>query len=125
MNPAAALNLLENHCAAWNAHDIDALMALITDDCVFDASAGPAPHGARHEGRAAVRAAFLTVWETFPDAQWAEGRHSVAGSRGFSEWIFRGTRRDGVRVEVRGLDVLELRDGRIARKDTFRKTIAV
>jgi len=123
MNPDAALDLLQRHCAAWNAHDIDALMALITDDCVFEASAGPAPHGARYAGRAAVRAAFLAVWETFPDAQWEESRHSVAGGRGFSEWTFRGTRRDGVRVEVRGLDVLELRGGLIARKDTFRKTI--
>ena len=123
MNSEAALAMLERHCAAWNAHDLDTLMALVTDDCVFEASAGPAPHGARYAGRAAVREAFLAVWQNFPDAQWAECRNSVAGDRGFSEWTFRGTRRDGVRVEVRGLDVLELRDGCIARKDTFRKTI--
>ena len=123
MNTEPALALLERHCAAWNAHDIDALMALVSDDCVFDASAGPAPHGARHAGRAAVREAFMAVWRSFPDAQWTDCRHSVAGDRGFSEWTFRGTRSDGVRVEVRGLDVLGLRDGRITRKDTFRKNI--
>jgi steroid delta-isomerase-like uncharacterized protein len=123
MNSDSSLTLLERHCAAWNSHDLEALMALVTDDCVFDAAAGPAPHGARHAGRAAVREAFASVLMTFPDAQWADARHTVSGDRGVSEWTFRGTRRDGTRVEVRGLDVLELRDGRIARKDTFRKTI--
>ncbi len=123
MTSESALALLDRHCALWNARDIDGLMALFTDDCVFDASAGPTPHGARHAGRAAVRAAFIAVLDAFPEAQWAECLNSVAGERGFSEWTFRGVRRDVVRVEVRGMDVLELRDGRIARKDTFRKNV--
>jgi ketosteroid isomerase-like protein len=27
---------LENYSAAWNAHDIDTLMAYMTDDCIFE-----------------------------------------------------------------------------------------
>ena len=61
------------------------------------------------------------VFEAFPDASWNDARHVVSGDRGFSEWIFRGTDRSGNKVEVRGVDVFTFRDGRIARKDTFRK----
>lgn len=32
---------LQAFADAWNRHDIDALMAFMTDDCVFEASAGP------------------------------------------------------------------------------------
>jgi ketosteroid isomerase-like protein len=44
--------------AAVDRHDVDAIMAVMTDDCVFENSA-PAPDGERAEGQAAVRA----VWE--------------------------------------------------------------
>jgi steroid delta-isomerase-like uncharacterized protein len=116
-----ALNLLERFAEAWNRHDLDALMSMMTDDCVFAASAGADVDGERSEGSAAVRAAFAAVFEAFPDAQWANARHFVAGGRGVSEWTFSGTRRDGHRVEVSGCDLLTFRDGRIAVKDSYRK----
>ena len=53
---SASLELLERFAAAWNRHDLDALMSMMTDDCVFEASAGPDVNGQRSEGRAAVRA---------------------------------------------------------------------
>jgi steroid delta-isomerase-like uncharacterized protein len=113
--------LLERFAEAWNRHDLDALMAMMTDDCVFQASAGPHVDGMRSEGPAAVRAAFAAVFETFPDARWENPRHVIAGDRAFSEWTFTGTRRDGTRVEVTGCDLLTLRDGRIAVKNAYRK----
>lgn len=106
---------------AWNRHDIDALMAAMTDDCVFDAAAGPERCGTRYAGREAVRAGFAQAWKTFPDAQWTNGRHFVHGDRGVSEWTFVGTKADGTRVEVDGCDVFTFRDGRIAVKNAFRK----
>jgi ketosteroid isomerase-like protein len=109
---------------AFNRHDLDALMSMMTDDCLFDASAGPGVDGERHRGPAAVRAAFAAVFAQFPDAQWRDARHFVAGNRGVSEWTFTGTRGDGTRVEVRGCDVMTLRDGKIAVKDSFRKNRA-
>jgi ketosteroid isomerase-like protein len=45
----------------------------------------------------------------------------VQGDRGFSEWTFTGTARDGTRVEVHGCDLFMFRDGRIAVKDSYRK----
>jgi steroid delta-isomerase-like uncharacterized protein len=112
---------LQAFADAFNAHDADALMAFMTDDCVFEASAGPDACGLRYVGRDAVRAAFVDVWTTYPDAHWAEARHFVAGERGVSQWTLTGTRADGVRVEVHGCDLFTFRDGRIALKDSYRK----
>ena len=118
---ADALKLLERFADAWNRHDLDALMSMMTDDGVFEASAGAEVNGQRSEGNQAVRAAYAAVFETFPDAHWANARHFVAGNRGVSEWTFTGTRQDGTRVEVNGCDLLTFRDGRIAIKNSYRK----
>ena len=122
MNGAAdSMKLLERFADAWNRHDLDALMSMMTDDGVFEASAGPDVNGQRSEGQEAVRAAYATVFETFPDAHWAGARHFVAGNRGVSEWTFTGTRKDGSRVEVTGCDLFTFRDGKIAMKNSYRK----
>ena len=106
---------------AWNRHDVDALMTFMTDDCVFEASAGPDASGTRYVGREAVRAGFAEVWKTFPDAHWGSAKHFVQGDRGVSEWIFTGTRTDGTRVEVHGCDLFTFRGGKIAVKNSYRK----
>ena len=106
---------------AWNAHDLDALMSFMSDDCVFQTAGGPEPCGTRFRGREAVRRAFEQAWLVFPDAQWQGGRHFVHGERGVSEWTFTGTKSDGTRVEADGCDLFTFRDGRIAVKNAFRK----
>ena len=113
--------VLQAFADAWNRHDVDALMSFMTDDCVFEASAGPAVCGTRYAGREAVRAGFAEVWTTFPDAHWGHARHLVCGERGLSEWTFTGTRADGTRVEVNGCDLFVFRDGKIALKNSYRK----
>ena len=115
------LTLLDQFADAWNRHDLDALMSMMTDDCVFEASAGPQVHGQRSEGNEAVRAAYVAVFEAFPDAHWAHARHLIAGNRGVSEWTFSGTQTDGKRVEVNGCDLFTFRDGKIAIKNSYRK----
>jgi len=113
--------VLQAFAEAWNRHDVDALMSFMTEDCVFEASAGSDVHGTRYVGRASVRAGFAEVWATFPDAHWGNARHFVRGERGVSEWTFTGTRADGTRVEVHGCDLFTFRDGKIAVKDSYRK----
>ena len=113
--------LLEEFADAFNRHDLDALMAMMTSDCVFEASAGNDVDGQRHVGQDAVRAAFAAVFEQYPDAHWGGARHFVHGDRGVSEWTFTGTRADGTRVEVHGCDLLTSRDGKIALKNAYRK----
>ena len=115
------ITLLDRFADAWNRHDLDALMSMMTDDCVFESSAGPQVNGQRSEGREAVRAAYAKVFETFPDAHWGNPRHFIAGDRGVSEWTFTGTQKDGTRVEVNGCDLFTIRDGRIAIKNSYRK----
>ena len=112
---------LQAFAEAWNRHDVDALMSFMSDDCVFEASAGPEVCGQRHVGCEAVRAAYAEVWATFPDAHWGGARHFVEGTRGVSEWTFTGTRADGSRVEVDGCDLFTFRGGKIQVKDSFRK----
>lgn len=106
---------------AWNDHDIDAILSFMTEDCVFESSAGPDVCGTRYAGSEAVRAGFAEVFATFPDARWRDARHLVCGERGLSEWIFTGTRSDGTRVEVHGCDLFTFRHGKIALKDSYRK----
>lgn len=113
--------LLEAFAEAYNRHDLEALLSMVTEDCVFDMAAGPEPWGARHSGHAALRAALPWAWLTWPDAQWLDATHAVAGDRGFSEWTFRATEPDGRVIEMRGVDLFVLRGGLIARKDSFRK----
>ena len=113
--------VLQAFANAWNHHDVDALMSFMTEDCVFEASAGPDVCGTRYAGCEAVRASFAEVWATFPDAHWGNARHFVRGDRGVSEWTFTGTRADGTRVEVNGCDVFTFRDGKIVLKNSYRK----
>ena len=94
---------------------------MVTEDCVFDMASGPKPWGQRHLGKAALREVLGWAWHHWPDARWEEAVHVVAGDRGFSEWVFRGTDAQGRVTELRGVDLFVLREGRIARKDTYRK----
>lgn len=118
---AALVKLLEAFADAWNRHDIDGLMSMMTPDCVFQASGGNTVEGERYEGTQAVRAAYAAIFATYPDAHWGNARHFVSGDRGVSEWIFTGTLKDGKRVEVTGCDLFTFRNGKIAIKNSYRK----
>ena len=119
--PEVTTEVLQAFAGAWNRHDVDALMAFMTEDCVFEASAGPDACGSRYVGAEAVRSSYAEVWGVFPDAHWADARHFVHGDRGVSEWTFTGTRADGSRVEVHGCDLFTFRDGKIGLKNSCRK----
>jgi steroid delta-isomerase-like uncharacterized protein len=114
-------DFLQSFANAFNAHDVKAILSLMTDDCVFEASAGPDADGEKFTGREEVKKAFEDVFDTFPDAHWGNARHFVKDDRGFSEWIFTGTKADGTRVEVTGCDLFTFRDGKIAIKNSYRK----
>jgi len=115
------LEFLEAFGAAWNRHDVDAIMASMADDCVFDITAGPEVFGKRFEGRERVRQAVARVFSIWPDAHFGNARHFVCGDRGVSEWIFTGTRADGTRIEVNGCDLFTFRSGKIVHKDSYFK----
>ncbi|MEO6362973.1 MAG: nuclear transport factor 2 family protein [Caldimonas sp.] len=124
--PAALVTpqFLQAFADAWNRHDVDALMSFMTEDCVFESSAGPDVCGERSEGSEKVRSAFAAVWATFPDAHWGHARHFVCGDRGVSEWTFSGTGQDGSMVEMHGCDLFTFSNGRISVKNSYRKNRA-
>lgn len=115
------VDFLQAFADAWNRHDVDLLMTFMTDDCVFEASAGPDVCGTRYVGRDAVRKGFASAWAAFPDAQWRGARHFVCGNRGVSEWTFTGTNVKGKKSEANGCDIFTFRDGKIAAKNSYRK----
>ena len=51
----------------------------------------------------------------------AKGEHFADGDRGVSEWTFRGTAADGSRIEAEGCDLFTFENGKIVRKQAFRK----
>ncbi|HVX76904.1 MAG TPA: nuclear transport factor 2 family protein [Bradyrhizobium sp.] len=114
-------NLLEELFAAFNRHDGAAVMACMTDDIIFDAAAGPDICGRRLSGTSEVRAAFENTWTGMPDVSWQCTRHEVFGDRGISEWIFRATTKDGMRIEAEGCDLFSFRGDKICTKSAFRK----
>jgi ketosteroid isomerase-like protein len=118
---AVTLALLDAFADAWNRHDTDAILSMMTDDCVFEASRGPDVKGTIYTGQGEVRRGIEEVFTTFADARWNGSRHFIAGDRGVSEWVFAATGPDGARVEVQGCDVFTFRDGKIAVKNSYRK----
>jgi steroid delta-isomerase-like uncharacterized protein len=122
MDIRAVLNEL---CAAFNAHDLDRIMALFAEDCVLEMPRGSEPWGSRFEGKPNVRAALATRFEGLPDVHYGDGEHFVdeAANAGMSKWLLTGTRRDGTRIKVRGCDFYTFRDGKVARKDSYWKMV--
>ena len=116
-----ALRMLEAIAAAFDAHDLDAIMAHIADDVVFDGPRGPEAWGTRFVGKDAVRAAFAARFDGIPDVRYRDDTHFVDGDRGASEWTLSGTTTDGERIEIRGCDLWTLRDGQVVKKDSFWK----
>jgi ketosteroid isomerase-like protein len=104
---------------ARNRHDIDAVMALMPDDCVFE-NTRPAPDGERFEGHARVRA----FWEQFfarpPQARFDTEEIFAAGDRSVVRWKY-GWVREGKRGHIRGVDVFRVRDGQVAEKLSYVK----
>ena len=120
-NREVTKDFLQSFADAFNAHNIKAIMSHMTDDCVFEASAGPDVDGEKFTGQEQVKKAFENVFATFADAKWSTPRHFISEDRGFTEWVFTGTKIDGTKVEVTGCDLFTFKDGKIAIKNSYRK----
>lgn len=122
-DPEPTVALLRAFLDAFNRHDLDAIMDFFAEDCVLEMPRGPDPWGTRYTGKQQVREGLQSRFAGLPDVHYAEDRHFVSGNVGVSQWTLTGTMRDGARVEVRGLDVLDFRDGRVVRKDSYWKIV--
>lgn len=108
---------------AFNAHDLDAIMAFFADDCSLDMPRGPDSWGQRFVGKEAVRAGLATRFKGLPDVRYSDDRHWISGNMLVSEWLLTGTKPDGTKVNVRGCDHYEFRDGKVIRKDAYWKMV--
>jgi len=113
--------ILDSFANAFNAHDADKILSYMTEDCVFEASAGADVNGEKFVGKAAVKKAFQEIFKNYPDAKWNNPRHFISGDKAVSEWIFTGTKPDGSKIEVTGCDLFTFRSGKIYIKNSYRK----
>lgn len=114
----ATLGAVERFNDAFNRQDVAAVMAAMTDDCVFE-NTSPPPDGARHEGQAAVRAAWEAFFAGSPGAMFETEEIFAAGARCVVRWIYRWSGDGG--GHVRGVDLFCVRDGRVAEKLAYVK----
>lgn len=108
---------------AFNRHDLDTIMGFFAEDCTFDMPRGPDPWGRRFAGKAQVREGFALRFAGMPDVHYGDARHWVSGNRGVSGWLLTGTTTSGVRLELRGCDLWEFRNGKVVRKDAYWKIV--
>ena len=113
--------ILDSFVNAFNAHDADKILSYMTEDCIFEASAGPDADGEKFVGKEAVKKAFENIFKNYPDAKWIKPQHFISGNRAVSEWTFTGTKPDGSKVEVTGCDLFTFRNGKIYIKNSYRK----
>lgn len=109
---------IQDFLKVWSEHDVDAIMALMTDDCEFEPSSRS--WGVFYKGTTEVRAAVEGLFESAPDIQWRLIRYFVAANEVILELVATGTK-NGEPFEIPACDLLTLRDGKIASKRAYRK----
>ena len=109
------MRLVERYRAGWFGHDVDGIMAVVSDDIVFH----NVTTGERVEGAAAFRAHVTQIHQRWPDLGFEEHALYIATDTGVVEWTAQATAADGRRLEWDGIDVINCRDGLIARNAVY------
>ena len=117
--------LLVQLADAFNAHDLDRIMAFFADDCCLEMPRGKKPWGSRFEGKEDLRRALAMRFEGLPDVHYGDCQYFVdpAAATGISKWSLTGTGTNGMQVQVRGCDFYTFRDGKVIRKDSYWKIV--
>lgn len=103
----------------FNTYDVDALMADMTEDCVFEHVAPPSVSLGRHEGQAAVRKVWESLQTAFPGHRFDVDDIFGAGDRCACRWTLHWPLPEGGEGTARGVDIFTVRDGKIAEKLTY------
>lgn len=107
--------------AAWHDKDLSRLNAMIADDAVYGGSVGPEP-GTTYRGRDAVMRGFAEMLAFDPGISTTDGVVYV-GDRAYVEWSYRTIEEGREIVSLRGMDIVEFNEGKITRKEAFRKAL--
>jgi steroid delta-isomerase-like uncharacterized protein len=134
MTPHDMQQFLDRYGAAWNGHDLEAIMAEHTPDSVFHLHAG----GPQAVGADAVREAFAATLAQWPDINFAAQDVRLGPDHATLRWTVTATLASplelpdsstatpsGRQVRFDAVDVLVFEDGRIARKDTYVDSLAL
>jgi ketosteroid isomerase-like protein len=111
---------VDRFMTVWRNHDMEGIVEMFTDDVVYEPSIGSAPWGERAVGKEAARRLASAFFERMPDAHYEKLRHFVSREIAVVESRTTGSR-DGTPYDVHLVDVLTLRDGKIAAKRSYRK----
>lgn len=117
---ATTLHVVQHFNELFNGQDLDGVMELMTDDCIFE-NTNPAPDGSRHVGQAATRAAFAEFFRTSSRARFQTEEIFVAGDRCVVRWVYQWTDATDQPGHVRGVDLFRVREGKIAEKLAYVK----
>ena len=113
--------------AAWNSHDVDAILAMHTEDSVFENHTS----GGKGVGKAAIREILIGVFAAFPDIRFEARRTYVRDDVVTQEWTASGTlsvpytrgaaivQPTGRKVSWKGVDVIPFAGNLVARKDVY------
>ena len=127
MDGVALQEFIDRYNEAWNAHDVDAIVAMHTEDSVFENHTT----GDVNVGREAIGKTITGIFRVFPDLTFEGRRQYIREDLVVQEWTARGTHqgkmtRSGIEVEptgraveYRGMDVIPIQDGLVARKDVY------
>lgn len=123
---------IDRYNDAWNAHDLDAIVALHAPDMVFENhTAGEVAEGE------AVRSHIGAIFASWPDIAFATRRLYVRDGLVVQEWTASATHTQtmrrgeivaeatGKRVEWDGLDVIPFEDGLVRRKDVYSDSVSI
>jgi steroid delta-isomerase-like uncharacterized protein len=113
----SALELCIRYRDAFFARDVDAIMALVTADFVFENVTG----GERIEGVEAARRHIAAIHARWPDLRFEERDVIHTGEdHAVAEWTARATSPDTGRViEWDGIDLIQVREGKISRNAVY------
>lgn len=104
---------------AFGRHHVDDVMAAMTPDCVFEDTTPPG--GTRYHGHQEVRAAWVAFFEASPDARFETEDCAILGDRAVVRWTYSWTGVGADGGHVRGVDLLTVRDGKVAEKCSYVK----
>ncbi|HXE99914.1 MAG TPA: nuclear transport factor 2 family protein [Solirubrobacterales bacterium] len=130
--PSALEEVIARYNEAWNAHDLDAIMAMHAPGMVFENHTA----GERAEGEA-VREHIGSIFETWPDIDFTTRRLYVRDGLVVQEWTATATHANrmsrgnlvaepsGRKVTWDGLDVIPFEDGLVKRKDVYSDSVSI
>ena len=105
---------------AFNRHDVAGMMALMSEDCVFENTA-PAPDGTVYSGKEAVTRFWEDFFRQSPQAHIQIEEIFGLGLRCVMRWRYDWVDASGTKGHVRGVDIFQVRNGLIAEKLSYVK----